>query len=958
MNTFRSIEELVKSLEREKELLKEMFAKRKSLSFRYDYALEMTEYKEERIRYLIDYAVIRDTGDFLEMEDVYLKFFEDVLEVNEEINVSFVKDYLTRLNENIDYYLKENNILFKYQQMTATIEKDYNIFENAQQSIILKHKEKSSDKIEQNMVVLQQEEARVRRMFNEKLETVEESINLLREELSNEKNNLMKIKYEHPYQDNINGINEDIQLLKEKEHSLDTKIGQLKLEADRMRMACEKAVSEQKRTDEYEIDLMREQKAEVEKQLTVINRMIENCKGSFFEWLGEHKPNWTEDIGKIADEETILYNQNLQPTLAESSHSLYGISLDLSGIEKKIRTPEEMKNESEALQMSIEEWKKKISLKVNELNEKIENIEKKYNRQLRETAERQHLQEAERMQIPSKLKCLEADKLTWITKEKEWKEENTRIWQTKINESTSKKLEADNHKQKIQLDQDKQLKICLKEYNDRKDEIEKGCNEYIKKIQDSIVQKRIEAKRKKVEILSAQDKELSGKGIDQTMIRQYEKKISEIKAELEYIKQHRSMVFEYAKDKRELFDKEPHFKAVKKEVEAKLADLESRYAMRKNKYQVQLNEQNEQLKNLEEELRLLTDGLKRVDDFRNDEHLCPPETIILEEKNTRKSCASVVDDLKSLILSTMDKTDTFKKYVTQFNGNFSAKNTFHFRIELVSIQDFYDFASNLCEFVDNDKITDYQQHISERYVDILSRISKEVGDLTRNESEIRKTIMDINNDFVERNFAGVIKEISLRPLGSSDRMMQLLLEIKRFNDENQYNMGKVNLFSQDTREAVNSKAVSYLLSFMKQLLDDPSRHRMDLSDTFKLEFRVVENDNDTGWVEKIANVGSDGTDILVKAMVNIMLINVFKEKASRKFGEFKIHCMMDEIGKLHPNNVKGILDFANSRNILLINSSPTTYNVEEYRYTYLLSKDNKANTKIVRLLSIKNKNNI
>ena len=42
MSTFRSIEELVKSLERERELLKEMFAKRKSLSFRYDYALEMT----------------------------------------------------------------------------------------------------------------------------------------------------------------------------------------------------------------------------------------------------------------------------------------------------------------------------------------------------------------------------------------------------------------------------------------------------------------------------------------------------------------------------------------------------------------------------------------------------------------------------------------------------------------------------------------------------------------------------------------------------------------------------------------------------------------------------------------------------------------------------------------------------------------------------------------------------
>lgn len=54
MNTFRSIDELVKMFEREKVLLKEMFYKRKQLSFRYDYALELTEYKEERIRFLIE----------------------------------------------------------------------------------------------------------------------------------------------------------------------------------------------------------------------------------------------------------------------------------------------------------------------------------------------------------------------------------------------------------------------------------------------------------------------------------------------------------------------------------------------------------------------------------------------------------------------------------------------------------------------------------------------------------------------------------------------------------------------------------------------------------------------------------------------------------------------------------------------------------------------------------------
>jgi len=185
--------------------------------------------------------------------------------------------------------------------------------------------------------------------------------------------------------------------------------------------------------------------------------------------------------------------------------------------------------------------------------------------------------------------------------------------------------------------------------------------------------------------------------------------------------------------------------------------------------------------------------------------------------------------------------------------------------------------------------------------------------------------------------------------------MQLLKEIKKFCDENEFNMGEVDLFSQmDLREVINKQAVRYLLNLMKALQNEPSRKRLLLTDTFKLEFRITENDNDTGWVEKISNVGSDGTDILVKAMVNIMLINVFKEKASHKFGEFRLHCMMDEIGKLHPTNVKGILDFANSRNILLINSSPTTYNVESYRYTYLLGKDSGANTKVTPLLKYDN----
>lgn len=86
-------------------------------------------------------------------------------------------------------------------------------------------------------------------------------------------------------------------------------------------------------------------------------------------------------------------------------------------------------------------------------------------------------------------------------------------------------------------------------------------------------------------------------------------------------------------------------------------------------------------------------------------------------------------------------------------------------------------------------------------------------------------------------------------------------------------------------------------------------------------------------------------------MVNIMLLNVFKRNASTVFSDFKLHCMMDEIGKLHPNNVAGILKFANDRDILLINGSPTEQDALSYKHIYKLEKDTDSFTRIRRVIT-------
>ena len=114
LSHFHSLEELIRALDRERKLLRALFQDRKKLSFRYDLARDLASKKDESIEFLRRYGVIRENTDFVELEDVYLKFFEDVLEVNEEINVASVKESIGNLNNAIDYYLSENNPNRKY----------------------------------------------------------------------------------------------------------------------------------------------------------------------------------------------------------------------------------------------------------------------------------------------------------------------------------------------------------------------------------------------------------------------------------------------------------------------------------------------------------------------------------------------------------------------------------------------------------------------------------------------------------------------------------------------------------------------------------------------------------------------------------------------------------------------------------------------------------------------------
>ena len=851
------------------------------------------------------------------------------------------------------------NVVDKYKALLEQLDMDLRAFRNSKTTLLNEHQAALVTQKETLLQELRKAEMETREVFREKTSSVDEMIAQLVHDETALKIQKAKVAHENPFAREMETNEKEFAEFTARQIQVETEIREVELRIETLRQEALNELEIAELKYQASLDAPKKQKTDVEDEIRKIQNLLDKSKGSFSEWLDQNRKGWQENIGKVVDEETILYNDVLNPQLvadssalssSSSAASLYGVNINLTAVERKFRTPKELKEQLAEKEQLRADIIKQLNDLLNQHEENHKTLKGKYLLQIRKLNESLHAKKAEMQLLPQTEKKLKMQALELEKRLEKWRSQQMAELEDKQNALVADKVKKEENKHQLEMDLQRKLKALQAEYNRQVKQETQTFEVFANDIQAQIEEKQNQMDARKQEFLKAQRDELHGKGMDTQTLDAYNKRIAELDAELTYIRKNRDVVAVYRNEKIELFDQEPAVRQNRKNKAEAKTMLEDKFRQRSERLQLQLSEAQSQLTKLQTALKKLDAGLNAVRSFRRDETLCPLESNEIEEKITTKDCLTIVEELKRQIYEDGRSLDNFKKQSQQFLGMFSAHNTFHFNVSPVTEEEFIAFASNLCEFVENDKISEYQKRISGRYTDIIFRISKEVGDLTRREGDIGKTINDINHDFEERNFAGVIREIALRPLKTNDQLMLLLLRIRDFAEENQFNMGEMDLFATESRQDVNAKAVKYLLAFMKGLLDEPNRKQLQVADTFKLEFRIKENDNDTGWVEKIANVGSDGTDILVKAMVNIMLINVFKEKASKKSGDFKIHCMMDEIGKLHPNNVKGILDFANRRNILLVNSSPTTYNVEDYKYTYLLSKDNRANTKVTQLI--------
>jgi len=707
-----------------------------------------------------------------------------------------------------------------------------------------------------------------------------------------------------------------------------------------------------KQATEREQEKLQNSIAQYQQQVKDITEKLEHNEAALYGWLNKNKPGWEDTIGKVANEQ-LLFNEGLSPQLNKENNSLFGVELDVSDMPVQVKTLAEYKAELTAAEKEIEKQQKQLTkLQVDEVA-KQEKLKKKYQPQIKEVKdsllEKQYKLEQDTLQLQQAQLAQKDYEVKAVTA----RQQALSVIDAALAAASEALAQAQQNLQQTEDELSKQLKAKEREHHKKIAVIDAQLNQRAGQIQASIKTQQQSFQQQEQELKKLQQEELSGKGADTKRIAVLDEKLAVILAELKFIEDKRDLVAEYKKDKKELIDNADNFKTSKANLEKQYQLDEEKYKLQKEKINAEIKEIENYLYQLQQDLQRLEEDTKALARFHQTEAYLSLPSAYTEEKESYKndkSCVFLIEKLNSCFYTAARRLDDLKEAATRFLDNFSDNNIFNFTKTLTDKHSHQAFAEDLNEFIQNSKIEEYEKRVNERFANVIKLVGKETGDLMSKAGDIQKVITSINKDFDNKNFVGAIRKIELRIDTSANKVVQLLIQIKTYNDEHAFDIGGLNLFSSVDQESKNKKAVE-LLKQLSKAISEYRRDTIALSDSFELKFRIEENQNDTGWVEKLSNVGSEGTDVLVKAMINIMLLNVFKDGASKRFKDFRLHCMMDEIGKLHPNNIKGILQFANDRNILLINGSPTETNALNYKHIYKLEKDQKRNTKIKRIIT-------
>lgn len=153
----------------------------------------------------------------------------------------------------------------------------------------------------------------IRKQFEERLTQIRSLIDDKKDEASKLENKLFEAKHTNYFQQEISQCKEGIQSCREKLQLATNEIARLDNETNSLKTQWELERQRAEELAENEKKLNLTGIRQLSEQIATIRLRIENSHDSLYGWLNRELPGWEKTIGKVIDEENVLFKADLSP---------------------------------------------------------------------------------------------------------------------------------------------------------------------------------------------------------------------------------------------------------------------------------------------------------------------------------------------------------------------------------------------------------------------------------------------------------------------------------------------------------------------------------------------------------------------------------------------------------------------------------------------------------------------
>ena len=677
---------------------------------------------------------------------------------------------------------------------------------------------------------------------------------------------------------------------------------------------------------------------------------------AFYGFLEKNVKNWHQTIGKVVNEK-LLFRTDINPEFSEkTANTLYGISLNLEPVEIVSKSIEDYQFEKNTRLAQIRDLEESLNQFQAANNEEKMLAADKFGKQLGELKEDVKVLTYSLDLADKREKKLSDELEDWKGRAGKEIDETLTSNRQRLN-IIEEELSILSRKKNVLLNDFNTQLDKLKAYNDERLAELKARQE--SEISELEVEKKNSVKEfeaKETELINEKDKNFKSKGVDAKQLKTVESKMKEIQDQLKDIEQYSQIISDYLKDKRETFDRLPDLIQKKEEFVKNNNEFAQQFEDATRKFNLKRMELNKQKRTFDEELIEFNNGINFFSNNFRDTPIYTKYADIIERAEPRRTNHNIMDLCTQLLKNDShfnEEYGAFQRFVNEFAGKFRLENHFNFIIRNDASQGEYErFAQNLRSFINENKIELSIAETATQIGLVTDSIATKVKELSGQKEKIEHIIGLIAEDFKKAEFeeSKLIEFIKIRLEESDNKVYKLLKRIQEFREENGlvYNEGLFNTdFATGQKREISGRAVK-LLEQLRNAIKEQEQEEIRLQDLFELKFNIKEGMNETGWTHKIDSIGSTGTDILVKAIIYISLLHVFiKESSHLSSKDFKVHCIIDEVGQISAHYLRELLRFAKNRNIMMINGLPNKSGLEShYKYTYQFRREENNNVRI------------